>query len=203
MSRMRFVILVACICLLHVAPSEAVKPWKDQLLAPFYNEQLARIFMDKIVAIMMALKGLATIALAVIGILDKEINGRSLRDEPESQARLLSAISWLDTEGCVLKTLCHLDAMEADARTPEENHLVEVLSNNLDYFSHHVNASALRSGEADPLNPIPDPLNPNPDPLNPTPDPLNPIPDPDLCGVLFSQCPIRIKHMKKLLQHLV
>ncbi|XP_027206602.2 uncharacterized protein [Penaeus vannamei] len=177
-SMMRYMFLVACIvCLCHVAPSDALKP--TDLLAPFYVERLARIFMDKLVAFMMALKGLATIALAIIGILDRKKNGRSFANASDSQALLFSTLRWMDTQACVPKMLCQLDLTAAATRTPEENKIVEVLTNNLDSFSHHANASALRPEVVDLL----------------TRDP-----EADVCGALFSQCPIEGKLMRDFLQ---
>lgn len=85
----------------------------------------------------------------------------------------------MDTQGCVPKMLCQLDLIEADTRTFEENKIVEILSNNLDSFSHHANTSALRPEAV---------------------DLLSRIPEPDVCGALFSQCPIQGKLMRNVLQ---
>ncbi|XP_071541419.1 uncharacterized protein [Panulirus ornatus] len=55
----------------------------------------------------------------------------------ELEKLLVSAASRLDTDGCVLKLLCHLNNKQAHARTLEENVLLQLFSNNPDTLSFY------------------------------------------------------------------
>ncbi|KAK8753244.1 hypothetical protein OTU49_003481 [Cherax quadricarinatus] len=61
---------------------------------------------------------------------NKQRYGRSIRNPPSKEENLLlSAVGQLDHEGCILKLLCHLQTREEDARSLEENVLVDMFAN--------------------------------------------------------------------------
>ncbi|KAG7166301.1 hypothetical protein Hamer_G011130 [Homarus americanus] len=55
----------------------------------------------------------------------------------EAEKLLLSAATHLDTDGCVLKLLCHLNNKQVDARTLEETVLLQMFSDNLETMSSY------------------------------------------------------------------
>ncbi|KAG7166302.1 hypothetical protein Hamer_G011131 [Homarus americanus] len=71
----------------------------------------------------------------------------------EAEKLLLSAATHLDTDGCVLKLLCHLNNKQVDARTLEETVLLQMFSDNLEtMFSYNTafkNATEAEQGVCD------------------------------------------------------
>nr|XP_053657104.1 uncharacterized protein LOC128706105 [Cherax quadricarinatus] len=53
-----------------------------------------------------------------------------LQEVEEAQKMLVSAVIDMDTEGCVLKLLCHLHNNQTDTLSAEENVLLQLFSNN-------------------------------------------------------------------------
>nr|XP_053626162.1 uncharacterized protein LOC128684041 [Cherax quadricarinatus] len=54
--------------------------------------------------------------------------GRAIQSASDEESLLFSAVSQLDHEGCILKLLCHLQTRKEDARSLEENVLVDMFA---------------------------------------------------------------------------
>ncbi|XP_042227165.1 uncharacterized protein LOC121869683 [Homarus americanus] len=62
---------------------------------------------------------------------------QAMEEVEQGEKLLLSAATHLDTDGCVLKLLCHLNNKQVDARTLEETVLLQMFSDNLETMSSY------------------------------------------------------------------
>nr|XP_027207620.1 uncharacterized protein LOC113801012 [Penaeus vannamei] len=97
----------------------------------------------------------------------------------ETESYILSAVSQVDTHGCILKLLCLLEAEKASEEklTEEEKLFVDFLSNKMPLFSQEANATALISEEQDPGRSHSE----------------------EECTALFSNCPVGGQLLRRLL----
>ncbi|XP_042226697.1 uncharacterized protein LOC121869424 [Homarus americanus] len=89
----------------------------------------------------------------------------------EAEKLLLSAATHLDTDGCVLKLLCHLNNKQVDARTLEETVLLQMFSDNLETMSSY-NTTIQEDSEV----------------------------DQGVCDKMFPNCPLREEELGSLLR---
>ncbi|XP_037791045.1 uncharacterized protein LOC119586392 [Penaeus monodon] len=94
-------------------------------------------------------QGAVFIGVIIAGALDGGtlVRKRAVSQISEIESELLSTIGQLDTHGCIMKMLCILQTEPPETRTPEENVLVELLSNSVLTFSNEVNATVLHPSE--------------------------------------------------------
>ncbi|XP_063592473.1 uncharacterized protein LOC134769662 [Penaeus indicus] len=105
----------------------------------------------------------------------KERQAEPVSQLAETESYILSAVSQVDTHGCILKLLCLLESEET--LTKEERLFVNFLSNKMPLFSQEANATALISEEQDSDRPHSE----------------------EECNTLFSNCPVGGQLLRRLL----
>lgn len=149
-----------CKCKIYV--SEAALSSVSQFPSPFQVGAIAGYIVDK------------------SGVLSrKERQAGDASQLAETESYILSAVSQVDTHGCILKLLCLLEAEKASEEklTEEEKLFVDFLSNKMPLFSQEANATALISEEQDPGRSHSE----------------------EECTALFSNCPVGGQLLRRLL----
>ncbi|XP_069179501.1 uncharacterized protein [Procambarus clarkii] len=103
---------------------------------------------------------------------------KALEEVEEVQKLLVSAVTHLDTDGCILKLLCHLDKKHHEAVTPEEKIFLQVFYNSPETLSSSY--KLLEDTETGHVQGVG-----------------------DTCEEGFSQCPLRVEELDRLLQQQV
>ncbi|XP_042890112.1 uncharacterized protein LOC122265030 [Penaeus japonicus] len=137
--------------------------------------------LPSIIVSLLAMKGAFIIGYLIYEAADyKDVKEqRFRRSVSDHETLLISTVSQLDQHNCILKLLCQLETKAEDARTPQENLMVDLFSYHLDTFAQVANASVLFPGNEIDGSAL----------------------DGEMCDSYFSKCPLAEEQLRGLLQY--
>ncbi|ROT83034.1 hypothetical protein C7M84_023791 [Penaeus vannamei] len=196
LDTMRY-LLSACVawCLLSLSAGGLVFPfnWLVHSTAPLFNPPAplpallgvvpltGGQILPSIIVSLLAMKGAFIIGYLIYEAADyKDVKEfRFPRSVSDHETLLMSTVSQLDQNNCILKLLCQLQTKTAETRTPQENVIVDLFSYHLDAFAHVANASVFSPVHEVESNAL----------------------DVGMCDSYFSKCPFAEEHLRALLQY--
>ncbi|XP_047471445.1 uncharacterized protein LOC125026889 [Penaeus chinensis] len=129
-----------------ILTEDDVVPVFPDLPAPFIPTLgviAANGLMPLLRATLLAMETAFVIAVFITGGQDR----RKRSTSEELANLLLSAVSRLDTHGCILKLLCQLEAESPDALSVEERRLVEAFADRLELFAEGSGVEEAHGGD--------------------------------------------------------
>ncbi|XP_047472623.1 uncharacterized protein LOC125027570 [Penaeus chinensis] len=137
--------------------------------------------LPSIIVSLLAMKGAFIIGYLIYEAADyKDVKQfRFPRSVSDHETLLISTVSQLDQNDCILKLICQLQTKTEETRTAQENVIVDLFSYHLDTFAHVANASVFLPGNEVDSNAL----------------------DVGMCDSYFSKCPFAEEHLRSLLQY--